>query len=188
MGKQAMSATERQRRWRAKKRVSKAAPKPAVSTGASERLQARLRELETERAALRTEIEKLHAEVTRFMRAWAGSWTLNKARVRELETQLEAERREREASPDPTSLPKSYRKRYEAARRRQDREYEDRIKQEAHRLLNELFLPSSTRGDAHNALDNVLARAEPFVPQVTGYRDLRPVRGARAKRARATRH
>jgi hypothetical protein len=53
-----MSATERQRRWRAKSRTNKLAkfapgkpaPKPAASTVAQ--LQARIRELETDQAAL----------------------------------------------------------------------------------------------------------------------------------------
>jgi hypothetical protein len=94
IGDRAMTATERQRRWRAKKRAGQ----PAATVA---QLKLRLRELEAECAALRVEVEKLGAQVIRFMRAWAGSWTLNKARVHELET----ERAAREVPPDVADLP-----------------------------------------------------------------------------------
>jgi hypothetical protein len=159
MGKRAMTATERQRRWRAKLRASRPVPKPAVSTAPA---QARIRVLEAE-------IEKLQVEVTRFMRAWAGSWTVTKACVRELEAELASERARREALVDPDSLPKSYRKRY-IARRGLERAFADRVKQEAHRVLDEIFLPSFERQNSHGSLDNMLARAKPLVPVKTGYR------------------
>jgi hypothetical protein len=150
IGKRAMTGAERTRRYR-----EKAHPKPAGPQAPVARLQARIHELEAE-------IEKLHVEVTRFMRAWSGSWTVVQARVGELEAEkLASERRVREVDPD--SLPKSYRKKYEAARRRLERAFEDRVKREAHRRLDELFLPSFERQDAHCALD----RRDPLV--VTGY-------------------
>ena len=105
IGEQAMTATERQRRWRAKKRVIKAGPQPAALTAPVGQLQTRIHQLEIERAVLRTEIEKLHAEVSRFMHAWAGSWILNKARVHELETELAGERREAPVDPDTCRSP-----------------------------------------------------------------------------------
>jgi hypothetical protein len=175
IGEQAMTATERQRRWRAKVRANKPA-------GTVERLQARIRQLEIERAVLRTEIEKLHAEVSRFMHAWAGSWTLNKARVHELETELASARRE--APVDPDSLPKSYRKKLKLARQRQESAFEDRVRKEAHKLLDELFVASSVLNDAHSSLNNMLDGREPQAPQMTGYQDLRPVLGAVRRRAR----
>jgi hypothetical protein len=137
-------------------RARKPILKPAVAAAPVERLRARIRGLEAE-------IEKLHSEVTRFMRAWAGSWTLTKARVRELEAELASERAAREAPPDVADLPMSYRKKYKIARQGLEREFEDRVGREAHRLLDELFLPSFERQDAHRLLD----RRDPLL--VTGY-------------------
>jgi hypothetical protein len=174
-----MSATERQRRWRAKLRASKPVLKPV------ERLQASIYGLENERAALRAELETVHVEVTRFMRAWAGSWSVMKARVHELETELARERDRCLAPIDPDSLPKRHREKLKFARQRQDRTFEDRVKQEAHRLLDEVFLASFARDDAHNSLDNVLDGREPLVTK-TGYQALRPVPGAARRGARAT--
>jgi hypothetical protein len=167
IGKRAMSATERQRRWRANlaNKPAKPAPKQvATASGASRALQDRVRKLEAERAALRAELDKLQAEVIRFIRAWGGSWTVTKALNRELETALA-----REATPDPVGLPKSYRKQYEAARRRQERTFKDLLAREAHRLLDELFLPSFERDDAHTALDNRRAGAKSPLLRRTGY-------------------
>ena len=60
IGKRAMTATERQRRWRAKSRANKPAPKPAASVGtASRSLQARVRQLEADQAALCAAMGKL---------------------------------------------------------------------------------------------------------------------------------
>jgi hypothetical protein len=59
IGKRAMTATERQRRWRAKSRASKPAPKPAASVRTVEQLQARVRELEAHHTALRATMGKL---------------------------------------------------------------------------------------------------------------------------------
>jgi hypothetical protein len=55
IGKRAMTATERQRRWRAKSRANKPAQKPAASRG----LQARVRQLEADLAALRAAMGRL---------------------------------------------------------------------------------------------------------------------------------
>ena len=52
IGKRAMTATERQRRWRAKSRANKSTSKPAASVRTVEQLQARVRELEADHAAL----------------------------------------------------------------------------------------------------------------------------------------
>jgi hypothetical protein len=112
------------------------------------------------------------------MQAWAGAWTVNKARVRELETQLEVERTERKA-PDIADLPMTYRKKFKIALRG----LEHRVRQQAHRVLDELFLD-----DAHSSLDNVLDGRDPRVPRMTGYSDMRPVSGARRKSAKATKH
>jgi hypothetical protein len=162
-----MSATERQRRWRAKLRASKPVLKTVVSAAPVERLRARIRELEAE-------IEKLHSEVTRFMRAWAGSWTVTKARVRELEAELANERARREALVDVADLPMTYRKKYKVARRGLERALEDRAndraRQEAYSILDEIFLPSFAREDAHRSHNNMLDGRKPFVPVKTGYR------------------
>jgi hypothetical protein len=167
LGKKALSPTERQRRWRAKVRAGKLALQPVTVA----RLQVRIRELEIERAALALRVEKLGSEVGRFMHAWAGAWVLNKVRVQELETELARVRRE---GSDVADLPLTYRKRFEAALRGLD----NRIRQEAHRLLDELFL-----ADAHDSLDNVLEGREPRVPRMTGYADLRPAPDAVRKGA-----
>jgi hypothetical protein len=155
--------------------------KPAATLVVSR--QARIRKLEIENAVLRTKFEKLNAEAGRFMQAWAGAWIVNKARVQELQTELEAERARREAPIDLDSLPNRHRQKLKVARRRQNREFKDRVRQEAHRVLNQLFLD-----DAHSSLDNVLEGREPRVPKMTGYRDLRPVPGAPRKGARVTKH
>jgi hypothetical protein len=89
-----------------------------------------------------------------------------------LEAELASERAQREAPVDVADLPMTYRKKYKVARRGLEREFEDRVKREAHGLLDELFLPSFERDDAHSALDNMLARA---VPRFTGFRYLRAV-------------
>src|SRR6478672_4927510 len=59
IGKRAMTATERQRRWRAKSRANKPAPKPTASVRTVERLQARVRELEAGHVALCAAMGKL---------------------------------------------------------------------------------------------------------------------------------
>jgi hypothetical protein len=161
LGKQPLTATERQQRWRLRKRVSQAVLQPI---GTTERLKIRVRDLEFERAALRIEIEKLGAQAIRFMRAWAGSWTINKARVHDLETELAAERVRHEAPLDVADMPVTYRKKYEVVRRGLERKFQGRVRQEAHRLLDELFL-----ADVHDALDNVLDGRKPFAPRRTGY-------------------
>ena len=62
IGKRAMTATERQRRWRAKSRANKPAPKPAART--LKQLQTRVRQLEADHAALCAAMGKLlHAIV-----------------------------------------------------------------------------------------------------------------------------
>jgi hypothetical protein len=92
------------------------------------------------------------------------------ARIRKLEAQLA---RERAAPPDdPASLPKSYRKRFEAMVRRQNREFEARVKhhaqQEARRVLDEISLPYW-----HKRLDEIssqlagLDRLRPLMAQAT---------------------
>ena len=58
IGKRAMTATERQRRWRAKSRANKPAPKPAASVRTVS-LQARVRQLEADQAALIAAMGKL---------------------------------------------------------------------------------------------------------------------------------
>jgi hypothetical protein len=70
-----MSATERQRRWRAKLRASKPGVQQAVSAAHVERLQARLRELEAENAALWTILGKHRAAMEKILlqRMGAGS-------------------------------------------------------------------------------------------------------------------
>jgi hypothetical protein len=59
IGKRAMTATERQRRWRTKSRANKPAPKPAASVRTVEQLQARVRELEAGHVALCAAMGKL---------------------------------------------------------------------------------------------------------------------------------
>ena len=59
IGKRAMTATERQRRWRLKSRANKPAPKPAASVKTVARLQARVRQLEADHAALCAAMGKL---------------------------------------------------------------------------------------------------------------------------------
>jgi hypothetical protein len=176
IGEKAMTATERQRRWRAKVRAGKLALQPVTVA----RLQARIRELEIERAQLALRVEKLGTEVGRFMHVWGESWTLNKARIHEVEAELAGERARRETPADIAGMPTTYRKKYEAVRQGLERAFKDRVRQEAHRMLDELFL-----ADAHSSLDNVLDGREPRVPRTTGYRDLRPTphtgrNGARA--------
>jgi hypothetical protein len=61
IGKKAMSATERQRRWRAK--LAKSAPKPAASKASIGPLHARLSWLEADHTALRIKM----AEMERFI-------------------------------------------------------------------------------------------------------------------------
>jgi hypothetical protein len=67
IGKRAMSATERQRRWRAKLRASKPGIRPAASAALVARLQARVRELEDDYAALWTKMEKRRAVMERIL-------------------------------------------------------------------------------------------------------------------------
>ena len=80
--------------------------------------------------------------------------------------------REPEAEIDPASLPKSYRERFEAMCRRQAREFEDRVKQQANaegrRLLDDIFLPhlrkrleDAERQNKH--LEAVLDRRRPII-------------------------
>jgi len=59
IGKRAMTATERQRRWRTRSRANKPAPKPAASVRTVEQLQARVRELEAGHVALCAAMGKL---------------------------------------------------------------------------------------------------------------------------------
>jgi hypothetical protein len=181
IGKRAMSGAERMRRHRDKVSPRRPGMKPAVALRA--RLQARIRQLEIENAVLRTKLEKLHAESGRFMQAWAELWTVNKSRIHDLETELAGERARREAPLDVANLPKSYRKQFKIARRSLERAFKDRVRQEAHRLLDELFL-----AEAADSLDNVLEGRGPRVPKMTGYRDLRPVLSVARKGVRETEH
>jgi hypothetical protein len=74
IGKKAMSATERQRRWRAKLRASKPGVQQAVSAAHVARLQARVLELDAENTALWTILGKHRATMERLLqRLGAGS-------------------------------------------------------------------------------------------------------------------
>jgi hypothetical protein len=75
IGKKAMSATERQRRWRAKLRASKPGVQPAASTALVKRLQSRVRVLEADNAALWTMLGKHRAAMEKILlqRMGAGS-------------------------------------------------------------------------------------------------------------------
>jgi len=93
------------------------------------------------------------------------------ARVHELETELACERARRVAPVDPASLPKTYRKRYKVARRRLEREFADRARQEAYGLL--LFLPDLRKrleqAERQNRRDKGRDGRKPLVPMWTGY-------------------
>src|SRR5262245_4906945 len=74
IGRKAMSATERQRRWRAKLRASKPGGQPAASAAVVAWLQTRVRELEADNAALWTLMGKQRAVMERlFKRMGVGS-------------------------------------------------------------------------------------------------------------------
>jgi hypothetical protein len=68
IGKKAMSATERQRRWRAKLRAGTPGVQPARSAALVAWLQARVRELEADNAALWTLMGKQRAVMERLFK------------------------------------------------------------------------------------------------------------------------
>jgi hypothetical protein len=68
LGKKAMSATERQRRWRASKRA-RSAPKPAAHDVLIELLHARLSGLEADHAALRIKVAEMERLILRLVDA-----------------------------------------------------------------------------------------------------------------------
>jgi hypothetical protein len=89
------------------------------------------------------------------------------ARIAKLEAELGAQ-------PGADALPKSYRERFEAMCRRQDREFEWRVKQaastEASRLLDEIFLPGLRERLEQNerqtkAIDAALYGRTPLMPK-----------------------
>jgi len=185
IGKKTMSATERQRRWRAKLRASKRVLQ--VPAAQLERLI---------QAAVSTAMEKVQVETQRLVDSAKETQLWYVDRIRELESELARERDQRLAPIDPDSLPKRHRKKLKFARQQQDREFEDRVKQKAHSLLDELFRPSGAQQDAvaEQVLPSLRERLEQFRRQnqgrvtQTGYRDMRPVPGAVRKSARATKH
>ena len=89
IGKRAMTATERQRRWRAKSRANKPAPKPAASVRRVERLQARVRQLEADHAALCAAMGKLlHAMAQRLADRSKRARLVLEANFREFQAEL----------------------------------------------------------------------------------------------------
>jgi hypothetical protein len=171
IGKQAMSATERQRRWRAKKRASKPIIQPAAAAARVGR-----RELEADPTALWTMAQRLADSLLVFV-----------ARVHELEIELACVRAEQEAPPDAASLPKTYRKRYEVARRGLERRFKDRVRQEAYSLL--LFLPDLRQrleqAERQNRRDKGHDGRKPLVPLMTGYQPAADLILGPAARAKA---
>jgi hypothetical protein len=131
IGKTAMTAAEKQRRYRERKFGNKAAvtkPDGKQSFGNEGVVTKRIAELE--------------AEVARLTAANAEL-----ARVRELEAEIASVPPPGLAKQaDAASLPKSYRERFEAMCRRQAREFEWRVKEaanvEGRKLLDEIFLPN----------------------------------------------
>ena len=98
IGKRAMTATERQRRWRAKSRANKPAPKPAASVRTVERLQARVRHLEADHAALCAAMGKLlHAMAQRLADRSKRARTVFEASSRAFQSELAR----LQARPDP---------------------------------------------------------------------------------------
>src|SRR5258708_4879374 len=108
IGKRAMTATERQRRWRAKSRANKPAPKPPASARTVAQLQTRVRELEADHTALCAAMGKLlHAMAQRLAGRSKRAWPVLEASFREFQAELARLRGVREARPDLASRPKT---------------------------------------------------------------------------------
>jgi hypothetical protein len=99
------------------------------------------------------------------------------ARIRELEAELARERATKPAAAaaaDAASLPKSYRERFEAMCRRQEREYEARVQQgtdaRARKFIDEIFLPHLRKRleDAERECESIrriFDRRTPIIPK-----------------------
>jgi len=126
-------------------------------------------------AELAQVLAELNKAASRLSQTTALMLPEAKACIAELELELaqaKARITELEAGIDPATFSKSARERFEAMRRRQAREFEDRVKQradvEARRLLNEIFLPDlrkrledNERQNKH--LDVTLNRHRPII-------------------------
>ena len=117
IGKRAMTATERQRRWRAKSRANKPAPKPAVRT--VKQLQARVRQLEADRAALIAAMGKLLHVMAQRLRCPLEEGAAC-ARPRVSSRACPSAERSRQPAEDPAG---------QRARRTQARGHSDRLSQ-----------------------------------------------------------
>jgi hypothetical protein len=149
IGKVAMTSTERSRRYRAG-----LASKPAPAT---------------KPAGAAT---KPKAEPERDDRSAEKDREIARLKARNLELELEINRLKAEPTIDPASLPKSYREKFEAMCRRQNREYEARVKQgadaRARKLYDEFFLPNLRerleKAERQNkALDAAIDRRTPII-------------------------
>jgi hypothetical protein len=174
IGKVAMTAAEKQRRYRERKFGNKAAVVAAVTKStaraadrAAAPLEARIRELEAELARERQSHIKFGNKGDAVTKRLAEL----EAEVARLTTEL-ARGRERDEQAGAASLPKSYRERFEAMCRRQNREFEWRVEQaadtEARRLFDELFVPNLRKRLEENeslnkTLDEVLRARRPLM-------------------------
>jgi hypothetical protein len=161
IGERAMTATELQRRWRAKVKVRAQAAKVTAANAHVDRLIQAAVHTATEKYQVM--VEKSFAQQKSILDGWKESQRWAEFNIRWLQDELVRERDRRLEPIDPDSLPKHYREKLKHARARQDREFDERVKQGVQKVLDEL------RNSARQSESPVTR---------TGYQDLREVTGA----------
>jgi hypothetical protein len=128
IGKEAMTATELQRRWRAKVRAKALAEKTAAANAHVDRLiQAAVRATTEKYQAM---LEESFAQQRSLIDGWKESGLRHEAHIRWFEDELARERDRHSPLVDLDDLPKRYREKIRLARERDVREFEDRVKQQ----------------------------------------------------------
>jgi hypothetical protein len=156
-----MTATERQRRWRAGVRAKTEAKKVAASEARLARLIHAAVLAATEK--LQGMFEELLTLSKSIMDGRREDQLFYMAHIRRIEDELARERDRHSPPVDLDDLPKRYREKVKLARKRLEREFEERVKQGVRKELAEMVSPSGPRSE--------LPVTE------TGYRDLLSVPG-----------